>query len=151
MNFAKLSFISSTFWTDRIGFSAALATIKEMERIKSWKEITRLGKKIKSYWLKTSIKYNLPIKIYGLDAMPSFDFISVKNNYYKAYLTQEMLKYKVLAKNAVYCSITHKKYLNKYFFLFDKIFSKIKKIDDESSILKFLKYPIANQGFQRLN
>jgi hypothetical protein len=36
-------------------------------------------------------------------------------------------------------------------FLFDKIFSKIKKIDDESSILKFLKYPIANQGFQRLN
>lgn len=151
MNFAKLSFISSTFWTDRIGFSAALATIKEMEKIKSWKEITRLGKKIKSFWLKTSKKYNFPIIIYGLDAMPSFDFVSVKNNYYKAYLTQEMLKYNVLATNTVYCSITHKKYMNKYFFLFNKIFSEIKKIDDENSILKFLKYPIANQGFQRLN
>ena len=151
MSFAKLSFISSTFWTDRIGFSAALATIKEMEKIKSWKEITRLGKKIKSFWLKTSKKYNFPIKIYGLDAMPSFDFVSLKNNYYKAYLTQEMLKYKVLATNTVYCSVTHKKYMIKYFFLFNKIFSKIKKIDDENSILKFLKYPIANQGFQRLN
>lgn len=151
MNSAKLSFISSTFWTDRIGFSAALATIKEMERIKSWKAITILGKKIKTFWLKTSAKYNFPIKIYGLDAMPSFDFVSYNNSYYKAYLTQEMLKYNILATNTVYCCVMHRKYMIKYFYSFDKIFSKIKKIDDNGSILKFLEYPIADQGFGRLN
>jgi glutamate-1-semialdehyde 2,1-aminomutase len=151
MSSARLSFISSTFWTDRVGFSAALATLKEMERIQSWKIITRLGKKIKSFWFKTSKKYNLPIRIHGLDALPSFDFISNKNNYYKAYLTQEMLKSNVLATNTVYCSVTHKKYISKYFSLYEKIFSKIKKIENEGTILKFLEYPIADQGFQRLN
>ena len=30
------TFISSTYWSERIGSTAALATIKEMERIKSW-------------------------------------------------------------------------------------------------------------------
>ena len=34
MNKAKNTFISSTFWSERIGFTAALATLKEMKRIK---------------------------------------------------------------------------------------------------------------------
>ena len=29
------SFVSSTFWTDRIGFAAAIATLDEMKRIQS--------------------------------------------------------------------------------------------------------------------
>ena len=32
MEHANESFISSTFWTERIGLAAALATLKEMKR-----------------------------------------------------------------------------------------------------------------------
>ena len=44
MNSSNNTFISSTFWTDRIGKVAALATLKEMERVKSWKLINKIGK-----------------------------------------------------------------------------------------------------------
>ena len=47
MEHAQSSFISSTFWTERIGPAAALKTIEVMEKEESWKVITELGKKIK--------------------------------------------------------------------------------------------------------
>ena len=40
MENAQSSFISSTFWTERIGPTAALATLKVMEETKSWEVIT---------------------------------------------------------------------------------------------------------------
>ena len=46
MDYAQESFISSTFWTERIGPSAALATIDFMEKNKSWKNVKAIGKKI---------------------------------------------------------------------------------------------------------
>ena len=53
MNNAKNSFISSTFWTDRVGFVAALETLNLMEKQKSWKQISKTGNNIKKmvyYW-----------------------------------------------------------------------------------------------------
>ena len=39
MEKSQSTFISSTFFTERIGFVAALATLDEMERVKSWKKL----------------------------------------------------------------------------------------------------------------
>ena len=47
MDASKKTFISSTFWTERIGPIAALETLKQMEKIKSWKLISATGKKLK--------------------------------------------------------------------------------------------------------
>ena len=41
------TFISSTFWSERAGYAAAIATLKIMKKIKSWKIITKNGKFIK--------------------------------------------------------------------------------------------------------
>ena len=46
MESAQTTFISSTFWTERIGPTAALKTLEVMERIKSWEQITKIGLKI---------------------------------------------------------------------------------------------------------
>ena len=46
-NAAKSSFISSTFWSENLGPSAAIETLNEMKRLKSWKIITKIGKSIK--------------------------------------------------------------------------------------------------------
>ncbi len=43
MQAAEKSFISSTFWTERIGSTAGVATLKVMEKEKSWKQITKNG------------------------------------------------------------------------------------------------------------
>ena len=49
MNMANESFISSTFWTEKIGYVAGLATIDEMKKIKSWDKINLIGKKSKNF------------------------------------------------------------------------------------------------------
>ena len=49
-------------------------------------------KKIKKHWKSLSKKHNLKIDIKGIDPMPSFNFLSKKNLYYKTYVAQEFLK-----------------------------------------------------------
>ena len=47
MKKSKESFISSTFWSERIGYTAGCKTLEVMEKTKSWEYVTKLGKKIK--------------------------------------------------------------------------------------------------------
>jgi len=63
MEAAQNTFISSTFWTERIGPTAALATLKVMERVKSWKTITEMGNKMRAGWQKLADAYGLSITI----------------------------------------------------------------------------------------
>ncbi|MDA7733822.1 aminotransferase class III-fold pyridoxal phosphate-dependent enzyme, partial [Candidatus Pelagibacter sp.] len=151
MESGKKSFISSTFWTDRLGPSSALATLEEMSKLKSWKLISSTGKIIKKEWFRLSNKYNLGLKITGLDAMPMFNFQTGKNIYYKNFITQEMLKKNILATNTVYCSIDHKKYLSIYFNELEKIFSKIEKFENGANIISKLENPLSTSGISRLN
>ena len=54
MQAAEKSFISSTFWTERIGSTAGVATLKVMEKEKSWEQITKNGEYVNSEWMKLS-------------------------------------------------------------------------------------------------
>ena len=145
------SFISSTFWSESLGPAAGLFTLDIMEKKKSWLKITSIGKKIKKFWKKLSLKYKLKIEISGLDSMPMFKFNSQNHNYYKTYITQEMMKKKILATNVVYCCIDHDKFLNKYFHEFEHVFYNLSKIDKEGTISTYLTSPVSQAGFGRLN
>ena len=70
MSKANNSFISSTFWSERIGFVAALATINFMKN-KTWKFLISSGKYLNEKWKKLSQKYELPIKISGIELLLS--------------------------------------------------------------------------------
>ena len=50
MEASQSTFISGTFWTERIGPVAALETLKIMEETKSWEYISELGRYLKSRW-----------------------------------------------------------------------------------------------------
>ena len=50
MDCAQNSFISSTFWTERIGPSAALKTLEVMEKERSWEQIVNTGELIRNRW-----------------------------------------------------------------------------------------------------
>jgi glutamate-1-semialdehyde 2,1-aminomutase len=122
------TFISSTFWTENIGSTAAIATLKFMKKNKTWKMITKIGKEIKKKWQEISTKHGIPINISGMDALPRFEFSSKNNEQLKNFVCSEMLKNGFLSKNVIYVSIAHsKKILNQYFIELDKIFLKINK------------------------
>ena len=79
MKKAEKSFISSTFWTERIGFVAGIKTLEIMKNKKSWNQIIAAGKYINKKWLELARKYNIKISISGIESITSFNFIS-KNN-----------------------------------------------------------------------
>ena len=147
MEKAENTFISSTFWGERIGYTAALSSIQEFKRLRVFKKIKNNGKFIKSFWLDLSKKYNVPIKVMGTDAIPSFEFY--KNHAQKkTYLTQEMLKNKILATNMIYVTIYHnKKNIKKYLSILNKIFCDLSKKD----LKKILKSKIGYKPIRRIN
>jgi glutamate-1-semialdehyde 2,1-aminomutase len=153
MEAAQRTFISSTFWTDRIGPTAALKTLEVMERERSWDIITQKGMEIRKKWEQMSLEHSLPIHISGLPALITFSFDGENAMPYKTYLTQEMLKRGYLAGTGVFVSIAHTdEILSGYFEHVNEIFREIK--DNEikgNDILKLLDGPVCHSGFKRLN
>ena len=152
MQKSRESFISSTFWSERIGYTAALKTLEVMYKKKSWELVSNYGLKIKEVWSNLSKKYNLELKIGGLDAIPNFSFNSKNHLKYKTYISQEMLKNKFLASNIVYVSTSHdNNILLKYKNKIEKIFKEIKDCEEGKNIDNLLETKICQNTFKRLN
>ena len=153
MDSSQSSFISSTFWSERVGFVAALKTLQIMEKEKTWKTVYMKGNYIKSQWQKLGIKHNLKIEIMGIPAICSFKIQSKNSDYYTTYITQEMLAKGYLANNSVYVSTAHTKHIiMKYLRILDQIFKTIRQCElGKKDIKKLLKGPVNRQGFVRLN
>ena len=153
MKSANNSFISSTFWTERIGYVAALKTIEEMQKIRSWEKINQTGLTIRKRWKKIFNKYNLNVSIRGIKSLSNFVFNSKHHQAYKTFITQEMLRKNILATNTIYVSTKHSdKILKPYFNNLERI-SKIISLceNDGHDIRKFLKTEISLKDFYRYN
>ena len=151
MEAAQETFISSTFWTERIGPVAALKTLEVMKREKSWEKITKIGKKIGDKWIELANKHNIPINVFGLPAIIKFSINSDKALEYKTLITQEMLKKGFLAANSVYVCTHHSDVLEEYFYSLDEVFSLISKCEEGYDVNKLLETQICHNEFQRLN
>jgi len=152
MEAAQSTFISSTFWTERIGPTAALKTLEVMEREKSWETITRMGGNIREGWQKLAEKHGLEIDHWGLPALTGFSFKSEKALAYKTLITQEMLAKGFLASNSVYVCTEHTPaVVESYFDALDPIFGVIKNCEEGADVMALLKGPVCHGGFKRLN
>jgi glutamate-1-semialdehyde 2,1-aminomutase len=152
MEAAQKTFISSTFWTERIGPTAALATLKVMERISSWETITNTGNQIKQKWQKLADKYQLEIDQWGLPALAGYTFRSKNALAYKTLITQEMLAKGYIAGNSVYVCTEHTpEIISGYFEALEPIFPIIKECEEGQDIMSLLKGPVCHSGFKRLN
>ena len=144
MQKASETFISSTAWTERVGFVAALATINFLKNKKVFKHIISNGKLILNKWVELANKHNLQIKTNKFLSMPSFEFTYGKNSEkLHTYFTELMIKRGYLATNYMTVTYAHKsddilKYINNCDEVF-KIISKniVKnKIDLKKSVRK---------------
>ena len=152
MEAAQSTFISSTFWTERIGPTAALATLDVMDRIQSWESITAAGLAIRVRWQQLADMYGLEIDHWGLPALTGFSFRSPKALAYKTLITQEMLSQGFLAGNSVYVCTEHTQAIvDAYFSALDPIFALIRECEDGRDVDQLLKGPVCHSGFKRLN
>ena len=149
MECAQDTFISSTMWTDRLGFIAANATLKKLKKNRVNNKLSKLGKKIKNAWLKIAKKNNLKIKVSGLNAIPSFNFDYKNKQEISTYFIQEMLRKGFLANTTIAISYSYnERIINKYLNTVDYVFKKIKVSLNKKKFI--LKGPIKHSTFKRL-
>ena len=152
MEAAQETFISSTFWTERIGPAAALKTLEVMEKERSWERITARGKEVGCRWACLAKKHGLKIKITGLSSLCGYAFQGAENEIYKTLITQEMLHQGYLASTSIYISLAHTPaLLDGYFKALNRAFALIKKCEQGADPAEFLKGAVAQAGFRRLN
>jgi glutamate-1-semialdehyde 2,1-aminomutase len=152
MEVAQDSFISSTYWTERIGPAAALATINKFKKFKVHNHLVNAGKRIQSGWKDLAARHDLKVEIGGIYPLSHFSFVSNKPMVLKTLFTQFMLEKGILATTAFYASYSHKKsQIDRYLKSVDEAFAFIKKAIDQGKPEKHLKTTVCHSGFKRLN
>jgi glutamate-1-semialdehyde 2,1-aminomutase len=152
MEAAQSTFISSTFWTERIGPTAALKTLEVMERERSWEHITNIGRAVGERWQALAAKHGLPLTLNGLPAIIGFSFPLPNMLKYRTFMTQEMLKQGFLAGPLVFACTEHTPaVIDQYFEALDPIFAVIADCESGRSIDELLEGPVCHAGFKRLN
>lgn len=152
MEAAQDSFISSTYWTDRIGPIAAIATIKKLKEKNVPEHLIRIGKKVQEGWKVLADKHNIRINIYGIYPLSHFDFEYEDSLILKTLYAQLMLQKGFLASTILYSSFAHEEeHVEEYLKATDEAFAFIAKATNEGNPEKYIKGPVCHSGFKRLN
>lgn len=151
MNGLNLTFASSTFWTERLGPAAALATIQEMKRLRSYEVLPKTGATLKAMWKRTLEGLGYEVSITGLDALAGFSIRAENWNSMRTLFTQEMLDRGFLATTQFYASCAHgPDDLAAYETAFEEVWAQISKLSPEEIETKIVG-PSAQASFRRMN
>lgn len=152
MEAAQETFISSTYWTDRIGTVAALSTIKYMKKLEVSNHLTSIGQMVQDGWRNLLEEYSIPYTIFGITPLSHFGFLHDDAQILKTFFTQEMLKKGYLASTVLYTSVGHtKESVEKYLYACKQVFEQIAKLIVEQNTKDILEGPVSHSGFKRLN
>jgi len=151
MQAAQGSFISSTYWTERIGPVAALATIRKHRRCNVAEHLVKVGESVQSGWQAAAGRHGLSISTQGIPPLAHFNFDYENGQAIRTLFTQEMLNKGFLATNAFYACYAHEgSHIANYLDELDKTFAVIAEAIEQNKVEKLLKGPVARSGFHRL-
>jgi glutamate-1-semialdehyde 2,1-aminomutase len=147
MQAAQSTFVSSTNWTERIGPTAALATLKKYQETQTDKHIISIGNKTQQIWRDAALKTGLQIDVTGLPTLSAFGFKSEKSMELNTRFSIEMLQRGFLGFRQFKPSLSHGDAdLDQYKNAVEGIFSILSKLPDDEIISS----AVAHAGLHRL-
>ncbi len=151
MDAAQSTFISSTYWTEGVGPTAAIATIQKMQEKNVPTYLDKIGQLIGDGWQHLIQKHKLNFEILLPNPLITFSINYDNALEIKTLFTQEMLKRGYLASPSVYVSYSHtQEIVKEYLINVDEVFQIIKEAIKQQKVLRLLKGPVAHSGFKRL-
>ena len=152
MQAAQSTFISSTYWTERIGPTAAIATIEKFIEKDVSSHLDKIGNQVQGIWSECAAKHDLDIHVSGLPALSHFSFNYPDGQAMMTLFVQLMLERNILASNRFYASYAHnQKNVDEYKDACNDVFLQIREAIQEGKLDQVLSGPIAQSGFKRLN
>lgn len=153
MQAAQDSFISSTNWTEKIGPTAALATIRKHQKHHVHDHLIRMGKLVKEGWKSAADKAGLSVEISSIDPLAHFTIKHASSDVHapRTLFTQMMLDRGFLACASFYATFAHTDaHVASYIAACNEIFPVIAKALNDGAVMNLLKGPVAHAGFHRL-
>ena len=151
MKAAHKTFISSTYWTDRIGPSAAIATIKKYLKEDVPSHLVKIGKMIQNGWKSLSEKYNIVIKVTGIPPLSHWEIQNKNSQLFHTIINFKMLERGILTSKSFYATYAHKEeHVERYLGCLDEILSEILPYLETDRLEEIYKGPVAHTGFKRL-
>ena len=154
MEASQGTFISSTFYTERIAFAAALKNIELYQKYRVWEKQDEYGAMVQAGWREKAEKNGLDIEIGGIRPLGHFSIMGKEGSLiYKTFFVQEMLKRGYIASNAFYTTYAHsEEIIKEYLQHVDEVFGMLEKINSRNEkVESYLEGPICHSGFGRLN
>jgi glutamate-1-semialdehyde 2,1-aminomutase len=151
MEAAQSTFISSTFWTDRIGPAAALATIRKFRKYEVHKHLIHLGTMIQAGWREAAERAGVELTIGGIAPLSHFVFSGEFAQAARTFFTQCMLEKGYLATGSFYATFSHSTdHVEAYLEVAEEAFTEVARALKENTLMEHLKGPVAHSGFRRL-
>lgn len=154
MDAAQETFISSTFFTERIGLAAALKSVRLYQENRIWEKQIKYGELVRKGWKMAADDNGLEIEIGGIVPLSHFSIKGKENALiYQTYFTQEMLKRGYIASTSFYASYAHsKKVIDEYLRNVNEVFRSISILMYENAgVESVLDSSICHGHFGRLN
>ena len=151
MDATQKTFISSTMWTERIGPTAALATINKHRAVNASKHLVDIGKQVQEGWLNLASKYELRVHVGGIPPISHFSFEYGNPLTMKAFFVQEMLARGFLASTLFYSMYAHQqRHVEDYLHAVDEVFGMMVESTLDGEIENRLRGKPSCAGFKRL-
>lgn len=151
MEAAQSTFISSTFWTDRVGPAAALATLRKYRANDVSKHLDRIGRRVQDGWTHAAEKVGLPIHVGGMPPMAHFQIDHPDGLAAQTLFVERMLRHGFLAGKGFYATFAHTDaHVDAYLEAVSRAFAEIAEALKIGDVQRRLDGPTAHNGFRRL-
>jgi glutamate-1-semialdehyde aminotransferase len=152
MSAAQKTFISSTYWTDRIGPAAAIATLKKHAKCNAGRHLTRIGGLVQKGWKDLAKKYSLNIHVSGIEPLSHWQIECADNQIVHTYIAKRMLEKGFLVSKAFYATYAHTpKHVQKYLKALDEVLKEVAGHIKAGTTKTMYRGPLMHSGFKRLN
>jgi glutamate-1-semialdehyde 2,1-aminomutase len=151
MEASQSTFISSTYWTEGVGFAAALATLEKMKKVDVPAHVERIGLRFRGGMARVAEKHGVPLRLAGHPAVTALVFEHPEALGLQTLLTVRMLAEGILAAGVLSATLAHtEKHVDTYLEVADKIFPELAEAIEKGDIDKRIGGPSRHAGFGRL-
>ncbi len=154
MDAAQTSFISSTYWTEAVGPTAALATIRKLREVNIAAHTLHIGGLMRDGWKNLGQRLGVPVKISGHPALLHLSFDHEQAAALGTLLTARMLERGFLTGSGFYPSYAHKEHhITRYLAALEPVFTELAeaiRLGDVQQRLQSIGVPVRHSGFARL-
>ena len=151
MDAAQKTFISSAYWTEKIGPAAAVATLKKHRALDAGQQLVAIGQRVQAGWKAAAAKAGLPIKVSGIPPLASFSVDHPEAPALVTLFIQDLMDRGYLAADRFYANLKHEdQHIVGYLEAVEASFTHLVEAIEQGNITDRLRGPVKHTGFKRL-